>query len=160
MLRAFGNFSRFVSFRELLVSTGASEALVVLLEHSDVKVLFGASGILLNLAADSSGDAVFRKNNCEPLERLYSALDSFMLEAPALSSLLCKIFLNLTSLVREHPPLVVRLRGLAAELQDGIEWAETEEQARIPFMERVSADEKELHGICRKLLGVLREEVH
>ena len=126
----------------------------MLLEHSDVKVLFGSSGILLNLAADGSGDAVFRKNNCEPLDKLIVALDSFMLEDPALSCLLCKIFLNLSALVQETPRIASRLHDLCAEMIEGIKWAEDEEQARIPFLERITQEERDLYPILVKITTI------
>jgi len=97
---------------------------------------------------------VFRNDNCDAIHRLLIALDSFMLEDPALSCLLCKIFLNLNGLVHEVPRLVRKVRELAEEMIEGIEWAEDDEQALIPFMERVTPEEQDLYGICTKLLSV------
>ncbi len=102
-----------------------------------------------------------------------------MLEDPALSCLLCKIFLNLSTLVRGTPSVVATLQQLVVyriiiiiiiittttinhhhhqgELLDGLEWAEDEEQAAIPFLDRISEDEKDLHVVCTKLAIMLND---
>lgn len=96
-VRALGNFSREANFRDYMRSSRVDETLVVLLDHSDPKVVYGVCGVLLNIAADTTGHAVFFEKDCAGVDRIISVLTRFGLEDYGLTDVVCKAFLNLCS---------------------------------------------------------------
>lgn len=51
-VRALGNFSRDGDFRRDMMQTRGDEAMIILLDHSELQVVFAVCGVLVNLSSD------------------------------------------------------------------------------------------------------------
>ena len=78
-LRALGNFSRDWSFRLLMgpSQSRAEEAVVLLIDHPDVSVVYGATGVLLNIAAHPAQQTVLFEQECSACHKLIEAMERF-----------------------------------------------------------------------------------
>jgi len=84
--RSLGNFSRSLSFRSVMSAARADEACTLLLDHSDVGVVYGAAGVVLNIAAhQGAGQSVLFADDAAALHKLADVLARFSgrdLDAP------------------------------------------------------------------------------
>jgi hypothetical protein len=55
--RSLGNFSRSRRFREVMSAARADEACILLLDHGDTGVVYGAAGVVLNIAAHDNNQS-------------------------------------------------------------------------------------------------------
>jgi hypothetical protein len=73
----------------------ADETMLLLLDHSDHRVVYGVCGVLLNLAADMNARGIFFANDCDGIDRLVSVLARWGADDHALADLVLKTFINL-----------------------------------------------------------------
>jgi hypothetical protein len=97
-VRALGNFSRDADFRDDMLTTRADEAMVVLLDHSELQVVFAVCGVLVNLSSDPRHRTSLMQ--LDALGKLLDVLDRGSSELPDASALsvitvVVKIFINL-----------------------------------------------------------------
>jgi hypothetical protein len=55
--RSLGNFSRSRPFRDVMSAARADEACILLLDHGDTGVVYGAAGVVLNIAAHDNNQS-------------------------------------------------------------------------------------------------------
>mmetsp|Transcript_20615 Transcript_20615/g.40822 ORF Transcript_20615/g.40822 Transcript_20615/m.40822 type:complete len:876 (+) Transcript_20615:32-2659(+) len=111
-VRALGNFSRDVQFRADMRACRVDETLVLLLDHSDNKVVFGVCGVLLNVAADPAVHSILFDSDYSGLDKLLSCLARFGLDDFALTDVVLKLFLNLKASIGDTFPSEIRKRLL------------------------------------------------
>eukprot|EP00002_Diphylleia_rotans_P030346 TRINITY_DN6227_c0_g1_i1.p2 TRINITY_DN6227_c0_g1~~TRINITY_DN6227_c0_g1_i1.p2 ORF type:complete len:400 (-),score=76.22 TRINITY_DN6227_c0_g1_i1:525-1724(-) len=92
-IRAFGNFSRSPEGRASMKASRATDAITILLDHSNIDVLSACCGVLMNLSSDPEHRAHIIHVNC--IDRLISILTTVGIDEPQLSSRACKILYNI-----------------------------------------------------------------
>jgi hypothetical protein len=81
--RTLGNLSRSGVYRNCMQSLRVAEAILLLLDHSEYSVVYGACGVILNLASDTLNSAVrqqFFHEECSAIDKLLDALERFALQ--------------------------------------------------------------------------------
>jgi hypothetical protein len=77
-LRCLGNFSRDLPFRLMMSQARADEAVLLLLHHGDCGVVYGAAGVVLNMAAHAGpGQEALWADQGAPLHALLDAMERF-----------------------------------------------------------------------------------
>jgi hypothetical protein len=171
-VRAFGNLSRCGAFRGKMAKHRVLEALLLLLEHTDLGLVHGACGAILNCAGDSSTPGVraaFVGEGALGMGCLLRALDRLMLDEAGISLLVCKAVACLVvgeephSVVWDDTALLAQARALLQELVAGLEWVEHTHTQQSPDLARAMAIaqlpplEKELYDVVGPLLDQLEE---
>ena len=78
-LQAFGNFSRTHGTRTWMIEKRIDEAMVILLDHSEVTVVTAVAGVLMNFSADPDHMQLFTQFGAMGVLLLGSAIQACLL---------------------------------------------------------------------------------
>ena len=90
--RTFGNLSQDEQVREYMNKARIDEALVILIDHANIDIVFAVCGVLVNLASDSGGVHLALMRDSGAIEKLLDLLER---SSVSLALIILKIFHNI-----------------------------------------------------------------